>query len=43
VIIFILVIIIDYVLLTSYKGRGGKDGDQPPHLEVHDDVKDHEH
>ena len=28
--------------INAYKKRGGKDGEQPPHLEVHQDVLDHE-
>ena len=42
VIIGVITIVIDHFIRNSYKKRGGKDGEQPPHLEVHDDVKEHE-
>lgn len=42
VVIFILTVLIDHCIRTGYKKRGGADGELPPHLEVRQDVKDHE-
>lgn len=40
--IFALTILIDSSIRNYYKNKGGRDGDLPPHLEVHQDVHDHE-
>ena len=42
VILFLINLLIDNCIRNSYKKRGGKDAKQPRHLEVHQDVKDHE-
>lgn len=42
VIVFLLTVLIDNCIRNCYKRRGGTDGELPPHLEVHQDVKDHE-
>ena len=41
-IVFTLTVLIDSCIRNGYKKRGGKDGELPPLLEVHQDVKDHE-
>jgi len=42
VLVYALTMYLDSVAMTRYKKRGGEDGKEPPHLEVHDDVKAHE-
>ena len=42
VLVYALTMYLDSVAMTRYKKRGGEDGKEPPHLEVHDDVKEHE-
>ena len=42
VVMFTLTVLIDHCIRNGYKRRGGTDGQLPPHLEVHQDVKDHE-
>ena len=42
IVIFLLTILIDSCIRNGYKKRGGKDGEVPPQLTVHQDVLDHE-
>lgn len=34
--------LVDVCIRNRFKKRGGRDGALPPHLEVHEDVKEHE-
>jgi len=37
-----MVVGIDVCIRNSYRKQGGAEGELPPHLEVHQDVHDHE-